>query len=175
MFAPRCFADAIPELRPAEGLLPPTFWERHGLELLLLVLLGMLLLLLFLWARWKVAAALPTPEQIVRKTLLPLETAPENSILAGLVLKALRAYLPAALAWPPGERTVDEIILRLQVEPKLAAELNAEIASLLRHCEQRQFFTGRLGRDGRLASRAQVIVEKVAAVTGQNSTLPAPQ
>jgi LPXTG-motif cell wall-anchored protein len=152
-------------------LLPPTFWEHHGPIILLAGLTGILVLtLLLFWRRRRLPAVSLPPEQIARETLRKLEGAPDNSILAGLVLHALRQYIPAALAWPPGELTAGEINLRLGSEKKFAAELNEEITVLLQQCEQRQFFSGRLEEAGRLAARALAVVEKIEATKKQNST-----
>lgn len=170
------FADAIPDLRPAEESLPPTFWEQHGQTILLAGLTVVLVLtLLILWRRRKLPAASVSPEQIARETLRKLEGAPDNSVLAGLVLHALRQYIPAALVWPPGELTADEIVLRLNSEKKLATELNAEIIILLQQCEQRHFFSGQLKEAGRLAARALAVVKKIEAAKVQNATPPQSQ
>jgi len=170
------FADAIPELRPAEGLLPPTFLEQHGQTIMLAGLTGILVLVLWLfWRRRKLPAVSLPPEQVIRKTLRGLEGVLDNSVLAGLVLQALRQYIPAALAWPRGELTADEMIFRLGSEKKFAAELNEEITGLLRECEQKQFCSRRLDGAGRLAARALAVVEKVEAAKMQNAKPPVSQ
>lgn len=160
------FAGAIPDLRPVEELLPPTFWEQHRATVLpgALLAAGIFGVLLW-WLRRARPVVVTPPAALARAALQKLESGPDNSFLAGLVLKTLRQYLPAVIpVLRHRELTVDEIIPQLQRETSLPGELKDEIAALLRQCEQRQFFSGRLDTSVRLAAGALDLISRIEAV-----------
>ena len=166
-------AGAIPDLQPIEELLPPTLWEQHRAAIVLGSLLTVVIAVALVWwlRRARPAVKLP-PAEIARAALHKLESGPDNGFLAGLVLKALREYLRAATsALPRGELTVDEIIPELQRQKSLPPELKEEIATLLRHCEQRQFFSGRLETPTRLATRALEVIGKIEAARNEPAAI----
>jgi len=68
-------ADAIPELRPAEELLPTPFWEQHSQTVLLAGLAVVLLVTLLFWRRRKPPAGTLPPAQIASEALRKLEGA----------------------------------------------------------------------------------------------------
>jgi hypothetical protein len=166
-------AGAIPDLQPIEQLLPPTFWEQHRYTILLGSWLTVVIAVALVW--WlrhaRPVVKLP-PAEIARIGLQKLESGPDNGYLAGVVLKALREYLCAAISiLPRGELTVDEIIPQLQKEKTLPPELKEEIATLLRQCEQRQFFSGRLETPGKLATRTLDLIGKIEAMRIESTTV----
>ena len=169
------FAAAIPDLRPIEELLPPTFWEQHRVAILLGGLLGLAILAVAVWRfrRVRPVVVLP-PAEVARKTLQRLEAGPDNSVLAGAVLKTLRHYLPAAIpTLSRGELTADEIVGHLDRKSSLPPELRNEISLLLRQCEQRQFFSGRQDAHTKLATRALDVIRKIEATQIHPATLSA--
>jgi len=160
------FAGVIPDLRPVEELLPPTFWEQHRVAILGGALVGTAVFtVVFWWLRGARPAVVASPAAIARAALQKLEPGPDNGFLAGLVLKVLREYLAAVIpALLRRELTVDEMIPPLQRETSLSRELKDEIAALLRQCEQRQFFSGRLHVPAtKLAARSLELINKIEA------------
>jgi hypothetical protein len=159
------FASVIPDLRPVEELLPPTFWEKHrGAILSGAFLAALVFVVAFRWLRRTRPVTVTPPATVARTTLQELKTAPDNGFLAGVVLNALRQYLESLVpALQRRKLTVDEIIRQLERETSLPHELQNEIAILLRQCERWQFSKGRRDLPAKLANRALDLIARIEA------------
>ena len=133
-------ANAIPPLRPPHGEIPPTFWEQHGLWI---VILGLLLLALVGVAAWFLTRPKPPvvvpPEAQARQALEPLRQQPEDGVLLSRVSQILRHYVAAAFGLPPGELTTAEFCHTIASHAGIGPELSTALSEFLRQCDQRKF------------------------------------
>ena len=132
--------DTVPPLRPPHAEIPPTFWEQHGLWV---VIAGILLLALVGAAAWfltrpKPPAVVP-PEVQARQALEPLRQQPEEGVLLSRVSQILRHYVAAAFNLPPGELTTAEFCRAIVGHDQIGLELSAALSEFLRQCDQRKF------------------------------------
>ena len=132
--------DDIPPLRPPHAEMPPTFWEQHGLWV---VICGGLLLALVcaaarLLTRPRPPAVVP-PEVRARQTLEPLRQQPEDGALLSRVSQILRHYAAAAFDLPPGELTTAEFCRAIDSHAQLGPDLSAALSEFLCQCDQRKF------------------------------------
>jgi hypothetical protein len=132
--------DSIPPLAPPRGEIAPTFWEQHGLWVVIggvgLAALGAGLI--WLLRRPKRPVVVP-PEVQARQTLEPLRQRPEDGVVLSQVSQVLRHYVAAAFALPEGELTTAEFCRALDGNEQLGAELSRAVGDFLRQCDQRKF------------------------------------
>ena len=132
--------DAIPSLRPPHAEIPPTFWEQHGLWV---VVVGILLLALVGAAVWLLTRPKPPvvvpPEVQAREALEPLRQQPEDGGLLSRVSQILRHYVTAAFGLPPGELTTAEFCQAIAGHAGIGPELSAALSEFLHQCDQRKF------------------------------------
>jgi hypothetical protein len=132
--------DAIPLLRPPHGEIPPTFWEQHGLWV---VIVGLLLLALIGAAVWFLTRPKPPvivpPEVQARQALEPLRQQPEDGVLLSRVSQILRHYVAAAFGLAPGELTTAEFCQAIADQAGIGPELCAALSEFLHQCDQRKF------------------------------------
>lgn len=158
--------ESIPDLRPPENVLPPSFWEQHGG---LMVVGGVLLLTVAIVGFWcfrrRTQSATPSPLSIAREGLLQLANQPGSDVVAGQVGGLLRRYLVASFkTLPPAELTADELAARLpRVAPWLGAELLGQVTSLLTECDRLKY-AHPPGPVPNPAQRAVELLERVASV-----------
>jgi hypothetical protein len=132
--------DAIPPLRPPHAEIPPTFWEQHGVWL---VILGVLLLAVVGAAVWFLTRPKPPvivpPEVLARQALEPLHGQPEDGALLSRVSQILRHYTAAAFGLPPGELTTAEFCRAIAGHAQVGPELAAALSDFLRLCDHDKF------------------------------------
>jgi len=132
--------DAIPPLRPPQAEIPPTFWEQHGLWV---VIVGILLLALSCVAAWFLTRPKPPvvvpPEVQARQALEPLRQQPEDGALLSRVSQILRHYVAAAFGLPPGELTTAEFCRAIDGHTPIGPELSDAFSKFLRLCDQDKF------------------------------------
>jgi hypothetical protein len=132
--------DAIPPLRPPHAEIPPTFWEQHGLWV---ILFGVLLLALVCAAVWFLTRPKPPvivpPEVQARQALEPLRQQPEDGALLSRVSQIVRHYVAAAFDLPPGELTTAEFCRTIAGHGLIGPELSAALSEFLHQCDQRKF------------------------------------
>jgi hypothetical protein len=132
--------DDIPPLRPPHAELAPTFWEQHGLWV---VILGVLLLALICAVVWLLTRPKPPvvvpPEVQARQALEPLGRQPEDGALLSRVSQILRHFVTAAFALPPGELTTTEFCRAIAGHEQIGPELATALREFLRQCDQRKF------------------------------------
>jgi hypothetical protein len=127
-------------LRPPHAEIPSTFWEQHGVWL---VLFGVLLLALVCAAAWFLTRPKPPvvvpPEVQGRQALEPLRQQPEDGVLLSRVSQVLRHYLSAAFNLPPEELTTAEFCRAIAGHSQVGPELSSALSDFLRQCDQRKF------------------------------------
>ena len=132
--------DAIPPLRPPHAEMPPTFWEQHGMWV---VIAGILLLALVCAAVWFLTRPRPPvvvpPDVQARLALEPLREQPEDGALLSRVSQILRHYVAAAFDLPSGELTTAEVCRAIDGHASIGPELSAALSEFLRQCDQRKF------------------------------------
>ncbi len=156
--------EAIPDLRPPENPIPPTFLEAHqgAVGFGGAVLLVAAIFLIWWWRRPRLVSLVP-PVEVARQNLFMLAKLPEDGALAGQVSRVLRNYLAAAVpALARAELTPEEIAAQL---PGLAlwleAAVKAEVIALLRECNRLKFSDVPVVEPLKLVARAQTLVEQV--------------
>ena len=132
--------DGIPSLRPPHAEIPPTFWEQHGLWVILFSALLLALVCAAVWflARRKPPVVIPAEVQ-ARQALEPLRQQPEDGLVLSRVSQILRQYVTAAFHLPPGELTTTDFSRAIAGQGQAGPELSAALSEFLRQCDQRKF------------------------------------
>jgi hypothetical protein len=130
----------IPLLRPPYPEMAPTFWEQHGVGVVVCVALFLALVGVAIWflTRPKPPVVVP-PEVLARKTLEPLAQRPEDGALLSQVSQILRHYVSAAFNLPPIELTTAEFCRTIAGHEQVGSELSAALSEFLHQCDQRKF------------------------------------
>ena len=141
-----CFAwcsvaqEGAPKLQPPLGEIPPTFWEQHGLTMILsaggfatFVALG-----IWLWLRPKPEEVLP-PEDLARTALEALAKRQEGGEVISQASQILRQYVLAVFEFPGGQPTTSEFCKLIDQSDKVGNELSSELSAFLRECDGRKF------------------------------------
>jgi hypothetical protein len=132
--------DEIPPLRPPRTELPPTYWEQHSWQVLLLaaVVVAAAGVLLWLLLRPRTVVA-PSPAKVARGALAQLVEREESGAVLSQVCRVLRAYVIAAFRLPPGEKTTADFCRAIAGNDILGAELTKRLGDFLRECDVRKF------------------------------------
>ena len=130
----------VPRLLPPYSELPPSFWERRGLTIIIFALAGLLIAGALVWflCRSKPVVVLP-PEVQVRGALESLRSKAEDGAVLSQVSRILREYFRATFELPPEELTTTEFCRVLSSHEKAGAELAAKVSDFLRRCDERKF------------------------------------
>lgn len=130
----------IPKLLPPYSELPPTFWERHGLSMLLLGFAIWLVAgaLFWLLRRSKPVVVLP-PDVQARRALESLSSMPENGDTLSRVARIVREYFRATFDLSRDELTTTEFCRVLSNHERAGVELATKVSIFLRHCDRRRF------------------------------------
>ena len=129
-----------PKLQPPLGEIPPTFWEQHGVTVILGVGAFVLFVVLgiWFWLQPKPVAAVP-PEVQARTALEALSQRAEDGVVISKVSQILRQYVLAAFELPTGQRTTAEFCTMTAKSVKVGNELSNALAAFLRECDERKF------------------------------------
>jgi len=132
--------DELPRLRPPHGEIPPTFWEKNGIWVILGSIVGLALLAVIIWlvTRPKPPTTVP-PEIRAKQALDMLSTKPEDGLVLSQVSQVLRHYVSEAFALPPGELTTAEFCCVIVSHDSIGSELAGTISDFLRRCDERKF------------------------------------
>jgi hypothetical protein len=138
--APEGGQDDVPALRPPRAELPPTFWEQHGVQIILgtCLLLAVIGLIVWLALRPRPPVVVP-PEILARQDLEKLRGSPETGEVLSRVSQILRRYAAAAFNLPPGELTTTEFCRAADADEKIGSELSQALGEFLRRCDARKF------------------------------------
>ena len=150
----------IPTLSPPYAELPPTFWEQHGVAVVIgcAVFLALVVVGLWLALRPKPVATV-APEVRARQALEKLESRNEDGVMLSEISQILRRYLIAVFALPAGEPTTAEFCRLLGESDGAGSELSALAAEFLRECDLRKFAPAVPGPPLNAVARARQLVE----------------
>ena len=139
-------SDEIPPLRPPRAELPPGFWERYGLAVIILSALLIVVLAIAVWfvTRPKPMALIP-PATRARRELEPLANRVEDGAVLSRVSQELRHYVAAVFGLPQGEVTTAEFCRALISLEKMGPPLSIPLTDFLRECDRRKFAAGAVG------------------------------
>ena len=154
-------ADEILKLLPPHAEIPPTFWEQHGVQVVIggLALLGLLILLIRRLARPLPVLDTP-PEARARWALEALHSKPEDGEILSRVSQILRHYFGAVYPLPPGELTTTDFCRAADNCPAIGAELAAATGEFLHECDRRKFAPIPPAGEADAVVRALALVEK---------------
>ena len=119
-------SNMLPALAPAYGEMKPTFWEQHGVIVVVIACLVVISAGLLIWLMLHPAppVAVP-PETVAREALTRLSRQPENGKVLSEISQALRRYVVAALKLPPGELTTREFNAVLSEQQSIEQRIGA--------------------------------------------------
>ena len=156
--------EAIPDLRPPENPVAPTFLEQHqgAVGCGGAVLLAVVVFLIWWWRRPRLARLVP-PVEVARQHLFLVAKLPEDGALAGQVSRVLRIYLAAAVpALARAELTPEELAAQLPgVARWLEPAVKGDVIALLRECNRLKFSSVPVSVPLKLVARAQQLVEQI--------------
>ena len=154
--------DVVP-LRPALSEIPPTFWEQHGV---LIVVLGIILVALIgsaIWWLLQPKPPVPVPIEIQTRNELELLRLPtEDGKTISRVSQVLKHYFAVAFDLSSVEMTTTEFNRAVAGSEKVGSELAASVSEFLRACDEQKFspLAGVQSRSERDCSRALELVEQ---------------
>jgi hypothetical protein len=152
--------DDSPKLLPPYGELPLTFWEQHGLSVLIAgIVLAVIASCIVWWVRRPKPEPIVPPEVRARAALTALLHQSEDGNLLSNVSQILRRYVIAAFELPPGEPTTSEFCRTIESNDNIGQELSAKLANFLRECDERKFSAQNLAEPMRAASSALELVD----------------
>jgi hypothetical protein len=133
-------SDEIPALRPPHAELAPTYWEQHGVAVVVCAGLCLVLVGVAVWflTRPKPPVVVP-PEVLARKALEPLGQRTEDGALLSEVSHILHQYVTAAFNLPPEELTTAEFCRAIAGHEQIGPELSTALSEFLQKCDQRKF------------------------------------
>ena len=156
--------DKIPPLLPPRGEIPPSFWEQHGL---LVVLAGLLLLGLVCAGIWWLMRPKPPvitpPAEQARQALEPLGRQTEDGVVLSRVSQVMRHYLAAAFGLPAEEQTTMEFSRVLISHAAIGPALSIPVTNFLRQCDERKFAPGAAGAPLGAVAQAFQLLEQAEA------------
>jgi hypothetical protein len=130
----------IPDLRPPQGPLPPTYWEQHGSVIILGALAALVALAVLIWlVRRPKPVVTVSPGVAARQALAALRGQPEDGPRAAAASQHLRSCVQAALQLPPGERTPEELLASVRGDARVSSDLVSRLGALLQECDARAF------------------------------------
>ncbi len=132
--------EEAPLLQPPLGEIPLTYWEQHGLMVILGAgaLITFVVLGIWFWLRPKPAEVLP-PEEEARLALEALAKRPEDGAVISRTSQVLRQYVLAGFDLPPGQPTTAEFCHLIKCESKIGDEFATALTDFLRECDARKF------------------------------------
>jgi hypothetical protein len=130
----------IPQLRPPQMEIPPTFLEQHGWS----VFIGSVVLLALggfaVWRRLQPKPESAVPSEVLAKQALEsLRLQPETGAVLSRVSQVFRRYLIAVLDLPPEELTTTEFCRTLADSTQAGPELSSALSEFLRECDRLKF------------------------------------
>jgi hypothetical protein len=154
----------IPALRPPHAEIPPSFWDLHGVWVIVGVgiLLALLGAAIWFFTRPKPLVVVP-PEVLARQALEHLGQQPEDGALLSRVSRILREYLRATLRLPSDELTTTELCRVISDHEQVGVELSVALREFLLQCDQRKFSPLASGLPLGAVARALKLVERTQA------------
>ncbi len=160
-----------PALVPAYGEIRPTFWEQHGMFVIIGSIALIILVALVLWKMLQPKpAVVPPPEVLARAALTKLLHQPEDGKLLSEVSQILRRYVSAAFALPAAELTTKEFCAAMEGQEQIGAELAQKISSFLHECDAKKFSPSAAATPINAANRALEFVSLAEKQRAQSAS-----
>ena len=163
--APAPASATGPDIHDLHSLVPLTFWERHGTEIIISSILAVAVIALILWLlfRKKPVVSL-TPYQLALQELefaRGLRDTGQDKIFAISASDAVRRYLENAYQMPAPERTTEEFLQVVTNHVWLQGELTALLRRFLEFCDLAKFAGQQFGAEEReqLLNAAREFIE----------------
>ena len=132
--------DELTKLRPPREEIPPTFWDKYEVWVILGSILVVALVGVIVWLASRPKPPVIIPAEIRAKQALDLLlTRPEDGLVLSQVSQILRRYVAEAFALPPGELTTGEFCRVASGHEGLGPELANAVCQFLRRCDERKF------------------------------------
>lgn len=132
--------NAAPMLAPPYGEMKPTFWEAHGVAVIVVaavfVFAVAVVVILALQPR---RIEPPAPVLVARKELSKLAGRPEDGACLSAVSRVVRRYFISAFHLAEGELNTAEFCDAMAGKPEIGADLAIPLAHFLRQCDERKF------------------------------------
>ena len=133
-------ADNSSKLLPPYGELPPTFWEQHGIAIILAAIVLVVVAAFVVWLCVRPKPFVPEPPEVrARRELNVLLNKSEDGALLSKVSQTLRRYVVTRFGLSSGELTTTEFRDALKTNDKSDAPLTSELLSFLDECDRRKF------------------------------------
>ncbi len=128
-------------LSPAYPEIPPTFWEQHGVWIVLGSIVGIGLIGTAIWLKLRPQPANVIPIEVqTRQELESLrQQQPEDGQTLSQISRCLRRYLVAAFALAAGEVTTAELNQLLTASQSFGLELSGLLNDFFRRCDELKF------------------------------------
>ena len=170
-----------PDIHDLHSIVPLTYWEKHGTQVILGSVAGVILLALIIWLLLRKKPAPPlTPYERAQKELAyarGLQDSGPDKVFAIAASDAVRHYLENAYKMPAPERTTEEFLQEASRHTWLQGELTVLLKRFLEFCDLAKFAGQQFGAEEReqlLAAAREFIdtAEKNRRVPA-NAALPA--
>lgn len=152
------------KLAPPYAELPPSFWEQHGVVVILGVVGGAVLIAGLLWLALRPKPVPPVPLEIqTRNALAALQSRTEDGVLLSELSQVLRRYFIGAFGLPPAELTTTEFCGQLGRNEAVGGELASAVGEFMRACDQRKFALAEPVPSAGAVAKAQELFERAEA------------
>lgn len=170
--------NEVLKLAPPYAELPPTFWEQHGVAVILGAVGGAVLITGLLWLILRPKPVPPVPLEIqTRNALSALQSRSEDGVLLSELSQVLRRYFIGAFGLPPAELTTTEFCGQLGRNEAVGGELASAVGEFMRASDQRKFApagpapgAGAVAKAQELFERAEARRQALSAALGKPST-----
>ncbi|HEX5222762.1 MAG TPA: hypothetical protein VFZ59_24615 [Verrucomicrobiae bacterium] len=161
---PAVAQEESPKLQPPLGEIPPTFWEQHGLAIILAAGGVVLLIVLGIWFWLQPKPVEPVPPEVQARTALEaLSQRAEDGVVISQVSQILRQYVLAVFELPAGQPTTAEFCKLTAKSDTVGNELSNALAAFLRECDERKFAKSGSGDALNATARALELVNQAEA------------
>jgi hypothetical protein len=157
--------DQTPDIHDLHNLVPLTFWEQHGLQIILGSVAGILIIagVLFMVLRKKPVVVLTAYQRALQELQVAsaLHAAGQDKNFAIASSDAVRRYLENAYKMPAPERTTEEFLQEAARHTWLQGELTALLKRFLEFCDLAKFAGQQFGEEerGQLLASARAFLD----------------
>ena len=153
----------IPKLAPPLPELPPTFWEQHGLAMVVGGVVGAILGAVVVWLLLRPKPAVLVPPAVrARQALEELRQRPEDGAVLSRVSQILRRYFSEVFELQAAELTTTEFEAALAGSGKAGGNLAAILTEFLRRADERKFSPATVEPSGAVAQALDLVAQAEA-------------
>jgi len=157
--------DQNPDIHDIHNLVPLTFWEQHGLQIILGSVAGILIIagVLSIVLRKKPKVVLTAYQRALQELQVAkaMHAAGQDKNFAIASSDAVRRYLENAYRMPAPERTTEEFLQEAARHAWLQGELTALLKRFLEFCDLAKFAGQQFGEEerGQLLASARAFLD----------------